>query len=507
MSKQTSPKPSKNVAADFTELLRCLISNEVASTPFSNANFKSYDESLFANACKSEEELKRKLGKRYLYRHLTLLGSLCEMYKFVTSREHVSTVNIPTTGKNTLAVFKSPMVVSRLLKLSDKIGLTVVVGEKYQFNCRASYCRKRAWNKQVQDLICQMVEKYGLNEAVAKAVAVENLEDGETDDPVPVEEETSETGSCEKDIEKDYGADFVATHYNVDLSAKLMIGHCSDETAKGLIYAKYPQVKVYQALADKMNVNLDGMNRVRFSLNIRHSAKGYITKIGCRATNKVCQLHSKEKAEKLGRDVTHFDGLWREEYLKWYFNEKGITNWMEYDQKASIYFLSNYKWNGVFETEDLYAKMFGCKLTDEQRRLFKLCFTMRASFDTSAKAVYCHLKENLNAFDKKHMDKAVVCSNGEIEPYSLQLIRFYYNRVQDVMHNTNKNTSIFLDESCIYMDVVNHIRKHGYDVVQVYDAFYIGSKEGLLPTSKQVQNVIEYYAKRYFKSFYNIDPA
>ena len=520
MKKMKSSRSPRKVADDFTELLRCVIAGEKASAQLQSVNSPVvYDDSIFSGACQSEAELKCQLGKRYFLRHLTLLGSLCEMFKYATSRHRVTVLNISTTGSNMLAVFKSPMVVSRLLKMSDKVGLTKIVGAKFRFNCRDSYCRKRAWNKAVQDLVCGLVDKYDLNNVVKEKVSASNIDeaavipvgdvcDADVVDAVgdvgaePVSDgPDAEEGDAEKDIEKDYGVDFVKNHYYVDLSAKLMIGHCSDETALQIIHDKYPQIRDYQLLADQMNANLDEINKIHFNLNLRRSRKGYITRIGIRATNRACQFHSKENALKRGEDVSSYDGVWREEYLNWYFKKHNVVRWMEFDQKASIYYISNFKWNGKFETGDMYEKMFGCKLSDEQRSLFKLCFAMRAAFDVSAKAVYCKLKDRLGDFDATHSDKAVVNENGEVEPYSLQLIRQYYNRVQQVMHNPRKNTSIFLDESCTYMDVVNHIRKFGYVVVQVYDAFYIGSKNGYLPTKEQVQNVINHFTKSYFERY------
>ena len=521
MKKMKSSRSPRKVADDFTELLRCVIAGEKASAPLQSVNSPVvYDDSIFSDACQSEAELQRQLGGRYFLRNLTLLGSLCEMFKYATSRHRVTVLNISTTGSNMLAVFKSPMVVSRILKMSDGVGLTKIVEDKYRFNCRNPYCRKRAWNKTVQDLVCGLVDKHGLNKVVQEAVSVDNMDEAAVipvgdvgdGDAEPVSDgadagEAETEKDAEKDIEKDYGADFVKNHYYVDLSAKLMIGHCSDETALKIIHEKYPQIRDYQLLADQMNANLDEINKIRFNLNLRRSPKGYITRIGIRATNRACQFHSKENALKRGEDVSSYDGVWREEYLDYYFKKHNVVRWMEFDQKASIYYLANFKWNGKFETGDMYEKMFGCKLSDEQRSLFKLCFAMRAAFDVSAKAVYCKLKDRLGDFDATHSDKAVVNENGEVEPYSLQLIRQYYNRVQEVMHNPRKNTSIFLDESCIYLDVVNHIRKFGYEVIQVYDAFYIGSKNGCLPSRQQVQNVINHFTKQYFERYYKLSSS
>ena len=144
--------------------------------------------------------------------------------------------------------------------------------------------------------------------------------------------------------------------------------------------------------------------------------------------------------------------------------------------------------------------MFGGKLSADRRNLYKHNFSMQGMFDWSARSIYGKLSEYLVRFNTAHSDLSRV-ENGRVVTYAEQLITHYHGKLQALMHNPNKTTSIFLDESCIYAIVAHILRKNGYNVLQVYDCFWVGHKDYY--TDKELVNdAVKKVAKWYFDKYY-----
>ena len=156
----------------------------------------------------------------------------------------------------------------------------------------------------------------------------------------------------------------------------------------------------------------------------------------------------------------------------------------------------------------MYEELFGGELSKEERRLFKLLFPMRAMFDWSSRAIATKFKyefgkiiPDVKSFNNAHSDKRVVV-DGRVYEYSDILIEHFTKRLQDVMQNHKKNTTVFFDESCIFIKVVNYLRKRGYSVCRCFDGFWVGKKDVVLERD-EIQKIVKSVAKWYFKKFYN----
>ena len=197
--------------------------------------------------------------------------------------------------------------------------------------------------------------------------------------------------------------------------------------------------------------------------------------------------------------------------------EHGITDYIHWDMTGSIYFIQYYKKHGDFIPDDVdpYAFMAGVEKFDskEDRNTFKLKATMSNNFDWSWKSVYAKYK-NINGvfnaeilkLDKEH-GNIIDSEDGECLKYSEYLFKHFNKEICSKMGNKDKNTEIFLDESCIYGIMAHYLRKMGYVVLQVYDSFWIG-KPNTSFNYEQVNNTLIKLMKNtmvwYFEKYYSV---
>ena len=295
----------------------------------------------------------------------------------------------------------------------------------------------------------------------------------------------------------------------------------SFEEVKETIIMRYPCIPYYSDLVNKLNehaVNYD--ERIRFEISPQFSSKGKITKLKIRAFSGTCLLKSLEKQEKKCRlqgieFVVDNNTRYREHYLNERFGE-----WEEYDIKGSVPRVSRamaeYGDMGDLN-EDIYQTIFEpfvkdyhnyfdstvTEWCDSVRNFFKLLF-MRLFFGGTPKQIV----NNILSSEKKKTNKAIKdrVSDINLSPFSSLknrgvdlelLIDKYQRRVFEVCHRTYENkrdTSVFLHESCIYLEVRKELFKRGIDVVQVYDGFYF--KKGTLPPD--MDEIIQLSALRYY---------
>ena len=82
----------------------------------------------------------------------------------------------------------------------------------------------------------------------------------------------------------------------------------------------------------------------------------------------------------------------------------------------------------------------------------------------------------------------------------VELIEKWQNSVFEYCGRDKANrydTSVFLHESCVYLEVRKILANRGIDVVQVYDGFYF--KKGTCP--KDMNRIIERACKTYYNKF------
>ncbi len=454
--------------------------------------FVQWAESEFADACQSKAEVLSRISprfkaKKYVAETVAKLGAFCDQYKFLP---HLSIIRVSTVGGAMFRIFKSQTVVSRLLKEAEKIGLVKTVDQSYSNT--QHYVKTRLLNKNVLHFCMELVADFNINpannELLQRARFVRNYVEGE-------ESYDQSTEEAEK-----FDADFVDNTFNVDFSAGLRVAGCSDKQALALVHAKYPQLMETQKIIDEDNLSLPTECQVSFRPNITRSKSGFITKIGIRACSPFCGYPSRTKALELKKDVSKFNGVWREDYVRDHFLKNGVTQFCEYDVSASIYTLNYFKQTGEWVDGDTYELMFGGRLSSDRRNLYKHNFSMQGMFDWSARSIYAKLSEYLVRFNNAHSDLSRV-EDGRVVTYAEQLITHYRDRLQTLMNNSNKSTSIFLDESCVYAIVAHVLRQHGYDVLQVYDCFWVGKKDYYIDRDF-VNDVVKKVAKWYFNKYY-----
>ncbi len=294
----------------------------------------------------------------------------------------------------------------------------------------------------------------------------------------------------------------------------------SFDEVREAVLMRYPCMPYYNNLLAQLNAHAFNDDEIiRFSITPKFSQKGKITKLGIRAFSNTCLLKSLEKQKKKcrqqGREYVVDPNIrYREHYLNERFGE-----WEEYDIKGSVPRVSRAMANrgdmGDLN-EDIYRTMFEPFVQDFQicfdesvaewcekaRSFFKLLF-MRLFFGGTPKQIVSRIldkekKEKDKAIKKGRMDEGLspFASLAERGVDLVSLIDKYQKRVFEYCCRTPKearDTSVFLHESCIYLEVRKELFNRGIDVVQVYDGFYF--KKGTIPLD--MEEIIQRAALEY----------
>ena len=227
----------------------------------------------------------------------------------------------------------------------------------------------------------------------------------------------------------------------------------------------------------------------------------YIRKIGIRASCGLCNKKSIKKAEKecaeSGKKFKREPGIeYREDYLDKRF---GKNNWEEYDIKGSVPRIAHANLNlgdgmGNLD-EDVYKTIFEQFVPDvkdffdssvnsweDARDFFKKLF-MRLYFDTTPKMILYHIRQaERNAFNKNPKVGMPFEDAKKRGANLLDLITKWKNAVDSYCYKRSPtDTSVFFDESCIYINVRITLLKMDVDVVQIYDGFYF--RKGTIPNN------------------------
>lgn len=251
-----------------------------------------------------------------------------------------------------------------------------------------------------------------------------------------------------------------------------------DETIKAILYKKYPQILDYKLLALEINAKIHDYYQIKFEPKITRANK-YIVKIGIRATNPICLKHTIKKHPE-------YEYKFSREYSL--DNIFGKDNWEEYDIKGSVPRISRLVNFGEWEDSliDPYEVMYHDWCVDNfgewnkrTRDLMKQYF-MYLYFDGSEKQIIKDLKN----------------AHGELWDGAEQTITQWKKLTEDYC-GTVDGTSVFLHESCIYMDVYNELINRGIDTVQVYDAFYTAKGNMPKDIAAIIANKAISYSNRY----------
>lgn len=429
------------------------------------------------------------LGRQYKSSVKSLYPLLCHIRKYLNN----NIVYISQTDKNLLPLYNNCHI-----NIHNAIHNRLIAKAKVLWDLKTEY---KAHHK-----------------AKAYYVCLENLD---TMFKIYESEVASQSKVMDKDGEISKQLIPVCYFYpSLNSNLKIHEDYSFDEVREAVIM-RYPCIPYYCDLIEKLNahaVNYD--ERIRLDITPKISSKGKITKLKTRAFSGTCLLKSLEKQVKkcrmLGVEcVVDPNTRYREHYLNERFGE-----WEEYDIRGSVPRVSRamaeYGDMGDLN-EDIYQTIFEpfvkdyhnyfdstvTEWCDSVRNFFKLLF-MRLFFGGTPKQIV----NNILSSEKKKINKSIKdgVSDINLSPFSSLknmgvdlelLIDKYQRRVFEVCHRTYENkrdTSVFLHESCIYLEVRKELFKRGIDVVQVYDGFYF--KKGTLPPD--MDEIIQLSALRYY---------
>ena len=309
--------------------------------------------------------------------------------------------------------------------------------------------------------------------------------------------------------------------FGVSFDSRLQIHQdYSDSEATEALLKAHPCIPYYANLVKQLNsIIIRGEEKIRIETIPHRSPKGKITKLSIRAYSEVCSFKSiekqKEKSKEKGIEfVVDPNTTYREYYLAERFGE-----WEEYDIKGSVPRVSRAKANkgdmGDLR-EDIYRVIFEPFIEDYSlyidssvtqwcprvRRFFKSIF-MRLFFGGTP----TDIQSCILAFEAKQIEKAKKRDESLPTPIFsnltnsgvdlLALITKWQQKVFEICcrsQSKKTDTSVFLDESCIYLEVRKELAKRGIDVVQVFDGFFF--KKGTMPSDMDA--IVQESAYAYF---------
>lgn len=438
--------------------------------PLTKNDRTEYSKSEFRNDVTDEESFRTVCGRQWK-KNLATLIPFVDMFKHIAGREHIYEIPIPTTGQ-LCEIYNGQRNISNMIKLAREVDLLKVINNTYQFNARNdddNHCKTYILNKNVQDLIIELCNKY----SITHKSFIRNLKNN------------NEYNSIRP-------SDLSEFNIKINSGLNLRIPVATDEQIIDYVKKIYPQIECYQGLADKINEQHYTNDKYKFGIKfhpkVERNSGGLITSISIRATNGICSYKAHDNGKNTGR-------IWRKDVLDEYF---GNNNYMEYDVKSSIFRLThllNFKvWldNSIDLYEEMYGKPF---VNEEQRKQYKL-FAMKLYFAKSIGTLY----KGIRYVGKSDYIKE------KIDEYTLKesLINMK-SKMTDII-GESFDSEIFLHESCIYMQLVNELFKLGFDIIQVYDGFYVKNRDDVNQEQFNdiVNDLLDSITLKYIKS-YNIN--
>ena len=457
----------------------------------------------------TEEEIISLLGRKWKS-NLSVIGAFINTYQYITSDKNISAIPVASTSKFMISLCGSQRNASNLINLMCKIKLLtkasqninvekleldennkLVKSEAYNKEIDYSFtrglCKEYYYSKNIQNIIKKVIEKYNI---VVKQNIKENIKQN-------IEELISKRTKVE-------------TFENTDkirFSSKLSIP-CTekdmDNIVKASLYINYPQLEVYQKMADDMNKTLNEANQISFQPTITYDkSKKYIKKIGIRATNTLVSA-KKDKVE--NKD---FHGKYKEDVLKEQLGDK----YYEFDVKSSVPRVTKLLNTGIWEdnTVDIYEEIYNNmrnfisrrtkvetfelpeEFSKETRKLFKSMF-MKGYFDKSVSTIVNHVISSVLGQCNGLSDEDYEEYKDKCTEYTKAVMTAYVAAIKETLGDTY-DSEIFLHESCIYLQVAKIIRERGIKLVQIYDGFYTDK------SVEDIEEIVKEVAEKYYRTY------
>lgn len=403
---------------------------------------------------------------------LSKVLAFIDMKKQVRFSDGFTVMNISVYNKRLLSICGSHQNVSRFISYMIKIGLLAEYDEDYQFNAfynKDNKCKSYVYCKETEDLVKEYCITNNINKyQIKNKYTIENKFGEEVKSFEPSEVRfNSKTQFLKPD-------NWSTTDF--------------EEYLTMCLYENYPQLQHYQDLADTINetyYNDDFDRQIQFRPNFTWS-KGNksVRKIGIRSTNSLVSCKKSREED----DQENL--LYRDDVLKRY----GLS--YEFDVKSSVprvtYLLNRGVW--LDNNVDLYQTMYDhfikicpsekMEWNAESREIFKT-FHMRGYFDTYSK-VAAHIK---HAISKKIDYKKDDWSNLDY------VMKSYKKSIEETIGTLKYDSEIFFHESCIYMDVLLNLLERNFNVLQIYDGFYLDKE------CKDIEEVVKQSSESYFNNY------
>lgn len=412
-----------------------------------------YDKNIFGAYPKTEEELKRVLGRKWK-------SNIADLYKLIRFYRHyprkvIRAVTCSSTSRRLLEEFGYQKKINRTIKNALSCGLFVLVSNNFKFNHGdRNIAMKYVINREVMKLV---------NNANVSIIGGEGEKGGEQNNNI---KEKGIEMNKETINKNDLAKICISSKKRLDLNSY------DDKTLGYMLSWRYPQIEWARSSLGEINEKYDfkGSNmEIKFEPNIKKS-------------DNYTRLSMRYSSEFMGYSKDE-----RPDWVQSYVDSKLGNNskWFEYDVNASIfrvtYLLNNGSWPDY--SGDLYEYWYGEKFASrEARKAFKDACNM-VYFNKTAKGA---LKSFLNKYQ---------VSDGSVdEDYFAELKK----RIESTV-GKSYDSEIFLHESCIYIRALKSMCDEGIRTIPVYDCFYVSKTSDMTIhdalTGNRITNVDAEYIK------------
>ena len=428
---------------------------------------------IFGNYPKTEDELVSCLGRKWKV-ILPMLYKLASNLRYCP-RTRIRTVELGLNSQFMLSMYGYPQKAQRMINLAMKIGMIALVDMTYNYHGKEHRSRRFAVNREVVDLVLKAELKVPVCANVLFNVT--NTTNNTTNymhTTTDIIKESKETYTI-KDPSK-------LLEISID-SERRDMGLCDipDDILIAALLQRYPQIVRYRELSEAINdyYGEDSVFKLRVRPSVERHGMQYVT-FRFRASSPFCSV------VKASRRKPECCDLCREEIL-----EEKFGIYTRYDVKSSIYRVTWMLNNGgrwPEEDIDFYGVIYGGKFSSE---------FARDNFKMFCQLVYfnCNDRKCLNAVRNAVKEGRLAIPEEYGDTKILEMIADARESMYDAI-GEGYGSEIFLHESFIYMDVLYRLLTMGYDVIEVYDCFYVKGECPELPSLCRC--LIETSAREYY---------
>ena len=388
----------------------------------------------------SIDDIIEKLGRKWR-ENLEDIRFIAQKYKNYTI---LNPVQIPTTFPDLVNHFGSHQNVSNVLKKCQDVGLLVC--KKSFFSIENEEGKAYYINQDIRDIILSYYSEKEIFNSAEEFIKVE-----------------PDVSIVPEDI-KD----------SITISPRLNINYYPEEVIQRVVIDKYPIIKELLGICEEVNDKYlnkypELIRKAYPGVVAKSRGKGKIkkiVKIGVRDSSIASSLPSHFSCWDEEDIYNKYIGTSRNKYLYDHF----CSSWFEFDVKSSIWRITKWVNTGIWESRnvDMYELIYGKKFNcPEEREVFKK-LSMPLYFDSyNLNIMYAHHCQH----QFKHC-LPPICKCDE-----------FINTFTPIKKNIENNigptydSKIFVIESYIYAILSKTLLDEGFELVQIYDGFYVKKRE------------------------------